>query len=68
MGTNGPRWDREAHYKNKSVKQLQDELEQFRIGYENLRNDKLFSRTTAMPFYETHIEYLRMTIAERIGK
>lgn len=68
MGYNTHHWDREAHYKAKTTKQLQEELEKFRQGLESLRSDPRMINTTAFPFYENHIEYLRMKIAERIGK
>lgn len=67
MGTNSTKFDKESHYAAKTVTQLQAELEQFRAGLAKLKGDRLFQRTTAVPWYETHIEYLRMKIAERIG-
>lgn len=67
MGYNTHTWDKEAHYSSRSTKQLQAELTQFREGLERLNNDT-FKTTTAVGWFETHIEYLRMKIAERIGK
>ena len=65
MGYNTNQWDKESHYAKKTTKQLEDELTKFREGLEKVRdNDPL----CAASFYSNHIEYLRMKIAERIGK
>lgn len=66
MGYNTSHWDKESHYKAKTIKQLQDELKQFQDGYAKSQEDGDPLRTA--PFYTNHIEYLRMKIAERIGK
>ncbi len=65
MGYNSPKWDKEAHYKQKSIKQLQDELNTFKISYDQFMEA---NNGLSPTFWVEHIEYLRTKIAERIGK
>lgn len=65
MGTNGPTFDKESHYANKTINELQEELVEFIDGKDKLEGEY---RKVASVFYTNHIEYLRMKIAERIGR
>lgn len=58
-------YNREEATKAKTMKQLQEELKQFEDGLKNLTGDFY---EYASSFYKNHIAYLRMKIAERIGK
>jgi len=59
MGYNTHTWDKVAHYKNKTMKQLQDELEKFE-KYNSESEGKNF------PLFTEHAAYLKLLIAERI--
>ena len=65
MGSNGPKYDLESATNAKSTKQLQVELKQFEDGLANLSEEY---RKAACSFYTNHIAYLKMKIAERIGR
>lgn len=67
MGSNGQTWDRESHYEKKTVKEMQNELVKFEEGWTKIQSDPKYA-TAAGTFYTTHIAYLKMKIAERIGK
>ena len=63
MGTNGPVFDKEHYYANKTTKQLNAELKKFEAAIEGWDY-------TLIPFppvfYNEDIHYLKMKIAERI--
>ena len=65
MGYNGPVYDKEKATNAKTTAQLQSELKQFEDGLANLSEEY---RKAACSFYTDHIAYLKMKIAERIGK
>lgn len=63
MGTNGPKFDKVAHYAAKTVRELQEEKEFFEIA---MAKHAPTPNEPANAFYADHIEYLRLQIAERI--
>ena len=63
MGTNGPVFDKEYYYANKTTKQLSAELKKFEEAVEGW-DSSLISFPPV--FYNEHIQYLKMKIAERI--
>ena len=65
MGYNSPVYDKEKATNAKTITQLQNELKQFEDGLVNLSEEY---RKAACSFYTNHIAYLKMKIAERIGK
>jgi hypothetical protein len=64
MGTNSSVFNRDAHYSEKTVKQLQEELKTFEASYANW--EPFGSLNEPPAFYNEHIQYLRVKIAERI--
>ena len=66
MGTNSSKFDFTGHYAKKSMKDLQNELKQFKDGLAKLDPTNAIGNTYG--FYSTHIAKLQLLIAERIGK
>lgn len=58
-------YNKEEATKAKTTKQLQEELKKFEEGLRGLTEDFYEYGSS---FYKNHIAYLRMKIAERIGK
>jgi len=65
MGYNSSKYDKEATYASKTVKQLEAELKKFRDAV--AKWDSELKKNPPTMFNE-HIEYLRLKIAERILK
>lgn len=63
MGTNGPKYDKEAACAKKTTKQLDAELKRFEAAVRDW-DGTLIPEPPA--FYNEHIHYLKMKIAERI--
>lgn len=64
MGTNGPTFDKEYYYANKTTKELGTELKKFEDAVKDWPDASVMSIPPT--FYNEHIQYLRMKIAERI--
>ncbi len=63
MGTNGPTFDKEHYYANKTTNQLSAELKKFEDAVRGWDNSLI---PFPPAFYNEHIHYLKMKIAERI--
>lgn len=64
MGMNGPKFDKEFYYAGKTTKQLDVELKKFEAAVKDWPEDSILPFPAA--FYNEHIHYLKMKIAERI--
>lgn len=64
MGYNSSKRDKEAYYNNRTLKQLQAEVKQFEEALVEWDGSGIIKHPPA--FYNEHIQYLRMKIAERI--
>ena len=65
MGNNSSKFEMEAYYASKSLKQLSEELKTFETAVSKW--DTRGFKSNPSTFIE-HIGYLKMKIAERIGK
>jgi hypothetical protein len=59
MGTNGPVYDMDAAYAEKTTKQLETYKKQL---------EESCKKYPDIPLFNEHLEYVRLAIAERIGK
>ncbi len=61
-------YDQEANYNKKSLKELMAIRDKFEAGLLECedRNDDMAN--ACRPFFNEHLQYVRMKIAERVGK
>ena len=68
MGNNSSKYDRHSDYANKSVKKIQAELTSFTASYDKISSADYAGISTPFGFLSEHIAFLKLQIAERIGR